>query len=474
MNDIKLSEVFDTKEDKNQFMRDAFSYMNKQPSLAMNEQLDRSTFKQSVFGLLKEKLKTINERYLIAAVSWLERESKEIDEMRRELMYISDNCKIKLKNQQESVFDKIAERYCDLEKIKSLSKNYYPLVNKEEHIPTMITFNDEFAKTIETPEFDIFSLESQVGQEHTLSVIGCYIFTTCGLYSLIQYKKFEEFVKEITKGYIRANPYHNDLHAADVTQTCFSYMKKTKLKSFLKLNDIDMSSVFLSCIVHDYKHPGYTNNLLANINNKIAIRYNDTNILESYHVSQTFKLIHSNEKFNIFHLLSKEDYRTIRKRMIGFVLATDMIFHFKQFNYLKQKISTYSIEKGNNRNKIVENADNLNTLQQELLEILIHACDISNPTKPYKIYNIWATKVVSEFWRQGDKEKSLGLPVSMNCDRETTTIAKCQIGFMNGIVAPFFGSIGEIFPELQFLVDNVNNNASIYKKIREEEESKAK
>ena len=66
-----------------------------------------------------------------------------------------DNCKIKLKNQQESVFDKIAERYCDLEKIKSLSKNYYPLVNKEEHIPTMITFNDEFAKTIETPEFDI-------------------------------------------------------------------------------------------------------------------------------------------------------------------------------------------------------------------------------------------------------------------------------------------------------------------------------
>ena len=131
MNDIKLSEVFDTKEDKNQFMRDAFSYMNKQPSLAMNEQLDRSTFKQSVFGLLKEKLKTINERYLIAAVSWLERESKEIDEMRRELMYISDNCKIKLKNQQESVFDKIAERYCDLEKIKSLSKNYYPLVNKE-------------------------------------------------------------------------------------------------------------------------------------------------------------------------------------------------------------------------------------------------------------------------------------------------------------------------------------------------------
>ena len=136
MNDIKLSEVFDTKEDKNQFMRDAFSYMNKQPSLAMNEQLDRSTFKQSVFGLLKEKLKTINERYLIAAVSWLERESKEIDEMRRELMYISDNCKIKLKNQQESVFDKIAERYCDLEKIKSLSKNYYPLVNKEEHIPT--------------------------------------------------------------------------------------------------------------------------------------------------------------------------------------------------------------------------------------------------------------------------------------------------------------------------------------------------
>ena len=474
MTEIKLSEVFDTKEDKNQFIKDAFSYMSKQPSLAIKEAIDRTTFKQSVFGLLKEKLKTLNEGYLIAAVSWLEKESKENDLMRKELMYIDENCKLKLKNRKESVFDDNTERNCDLEKIKTLVKDYTPTIHKEEPIHPLITFNDECAKTIETPDFDIFSLENQVGQEHTLSVVSCYIFTTCGLYSLIQYKKLEEFVKEITKGYIRANPYHNDLHAADVTQTCFSYMKKTNLKSFLKLNDIDMSSIFLSCIVHDYKHPGYTNNLLATINNRIAIRYNDTNILESYHISQTFKLIHSNEKYNIFHLLSNTDYRTIRKRMIGFVLATDMVFHFKQFNYIKQKISTYSIVNGENRNKIVENAENLNTLQQDLLEILIHACDISNPTKPYKIYNIWAEKVVSEFWRQGDKEKSLGLPVSMNCDRETTTIAKCQIGFMNGIVAPFFGSIAEIFPELHFLVDNVNNNTSIYKKIREEEESKRK
>ena len=102
MNEIKLSEVFDTKEDKNQFMRDAFAYLNKQPSVAANQLLDRVTFKQSVFGLLKEKLKTLNERYLLDAVSWIERESKEIEELRRELMYIKDNCKLKLKNQQEA------------------------------------------------------------------------------------------------------------------------------------------------------------------------------------------------------------------------------------------------------------------------------------------------------------------------------------------------------------------------------------
>ena len=156
--------------------------------------------------------------------------------------------------------------------------------------------------------------------------------------------------------------------------------------------------------------------------------------------------------------------------MIGCVLATDMIFHNKQFNFVKDKISKFNINKGENRDKIMENVEKLYDLQQDFLEIIIHACDISNPTKPFNIYSFWADRVVSEFFRQGDKEKELGLKVSMNCDRLTVSKAQSQIGFMNFIVLPFFVSLTEIFPELMFLSNNVKSNVEEYTKIKEKED----
>ena len=248
------------------------------------------------------------------------------------------------------------------------------------------------------------------------------------------------------------------------------YTKKANFTKFLNLNLLDLASLFISCIVHDYKHPGYTNQFLININSPIAIRSNDTDVLEAYHISQTFKLIKSDEKYNIFSEIDNDNYRLIRKRMIGCVLATDMIFHNKQFNFVKDKISKFNINKGENRDKIMENVEKLYDLQQDFLEIIIHACDISNPTKPFNIYSFWADRVVSEFFRQGDKEKELGLKVSMNCDRLTVSKAQSQIGFMNFIVLPFFVSLTEIFPELMFLSNNVKSNVEEYTKIKEKED----
>ena len=135
--------------------------------------------------------------------------------------------------------------------------------------------------------------------------------------------------------------------------------------------------------------------------------------------------------------MNNDDYRFMRKRMIGFVIATDMIFHFKQFDYIKNQIKDNGIEKGKNREKIIENKEKLIDIQQQFLEIIVHACDISNPTKPFHLYTFWAEKVVAEFFRQGDKEKELGLKVSVNCDRLTTSLPQSQIGFMNFIVGPF-------------------------------------
>ena len=335
----------------------------------------------------------------------------------------------------------------------------------------LLNINQEVIKDIDKPTFDIFKLDKEVGKENTLSVIGFYVFTTYGFYNLIKYSTFENFMRGITKGYIRANPYHSDLHAADITHTCMIYLKYGGIDTFAGFDIYNLCALFLSCIVHDFKHPGVTNGFLINTCNPLALRYNDKSVLENYHIAQTFKLINSNSCYNIFSELDKNEMLLIRKRMINCVLSTDMINHAKLYSFLKLSIEKYNIVKGENANKIFEPLDKVAKydMEQTFLDLAIHSCDISNPTKPLEIYDQWADRVMSEFYLQGDKEKKLGLPVSFLCDRETTTKAQGQLGFIDGVVYPFFKTMVEIFPGLEFLIDNLKINKEEFRRRKEKE-----
>ena len=49
-------------------------------------------------------------------------------------------------------------------------------------------------------------------------------------------------------------------------------------------------------------------------------------------------------------------------------------------------------------------------------------------SKPRRIYLAWTDRVLKEFFFQGDSEKAAQVPVSMFMDKDTTNIAKMQIG----------------------------------------------
>lgn len=351
------------------------------------------------------------------------------------------------------------------------SQNQIPNICSKENL---LNINQAILQDIDKPTFDLFKLDDEVGKENTLSVIGFYIFTIYGFYDLIKYSKFENFLQGITKGYIRKNPYHNDLHAADITHTCMIYLKYGGIDTFANFDIYNLCALFLSCIVHDFKHPGVTNNFLINTGSPLATRYNDTSVLENYHIAQTFKLIQSSNMYNIFSELDKNEILVIRKRMIHCVLSTDMINHAKLYSFIKVSIEKYNICKGENANKIFEKLDKvaLYDMQQIFLDIVIHSCDISNPTKPFNIYDNWADRVMNEFYLQGDQEKKLGIPVSFLCDRDTTSKAQGQLGFIDGVVSPFFNSLVEIFPGLSFLITNLRINKEEYKKRKDDEEKK--
>ena len=65
-----------------------------------------------------------------------------------------------------------------------------------------------------------------------------------------------------------------------------------------------------------------------------------------------------------------------------------------------------------------------------LMKLLIKASDVSNPAKPHATYQLWADRIMVEFYNQGDKERARGLPISAYCDRQNPELASCQMGFI--------------------------------------------
>ena len=305
---------------------------------------------------------------------------------------------------------------------------------------------------LDDKDFNIFDFEKQVGKDSTLPLVGKYIFDSFNFGEIINKTKYINWCKKITEGYNRNNSYHTDLHAADITHTTYIYFKVGLINDIIKLDNISILSLFLSCICHDYKHPGRNNNYLIETNNPVAINYNDISVLENMHISEAFKLIHCNKDFNIFENLEKKNYKKIRKQMISCVLSTDMSFHKETLDFM---------------NKYLADKESIEKYNQDFMNLIIHSADISNPTKTFDIYYKWAELVVEEFYLQGDKEKELGLNCS--CDRNKISLYKSQLGFIDYIEIPFYRLFVKIFPKLNFLMENLNNNRERIKLLEDED-----
>ena len=71
------------------------------------------------------------------------------------------------------------------------------------------------------------------------------------------------------------------------------------------------------------------------------------------------------------------------------------------------------------------------------MQMLMKCADVSNPTKEMPIYQEWISRIMAEFYNQGDLEKKLGLPISPFMNRESQG-PSAQKGFIEFIVYPLF------------------------------------
>lgn len=161
--------------------------------------------------------------------------------------------------------------------------------------------------------------------------------------------------------------------------------------------------------------------------------------------------------------------------MVGVILATDMAKHMEDLDTVKRRIEQLGISREKGNGDLFINRESKNSLfdsQQHLLEISLHAADVSPPCRDFEITQEWTYLLFDEFFKQGDAEKAQKLPVSFLCDRETTNVAGSQPGFLSFIVIPLFKTLSEIMPDLDDLRESAERNTDKWKAYKETEENK--
>ena len=352
---------------------------------------------------------------------------------------------------------------------KSKNKINTSIRKKRESVPLVTFINEHIndVKDITSFDFNIFELKKKIGYDNILPIMGFAILKTLGLADnkIISIKKLKPFLKSVSNSYLKTTLYHNSLHGADVTQSLMVFFLNSNSEEICETTVLDILGMILSAMGHDLGHPGLNNGYHINASTELGITYNDKSCLENFHSSYLFRILRKEEN-NILDKFSVQNYKTIRKRMISQIIATDMANHGENISMIRSKVKTgkdqdhFLFLSGNDKTKFDE--------QQLLLNYLIHMADLGHNCKKFHISVQWIRILCEEFWDQGDKEREKGLPISFMCDRNNYDVPSSQIGFLKGFILSSFDSLVEMFPKLQFTIDNAENNIKQWTKFQRE------
>jgi len=227
----------------------------------------------------------------------------------------------------------------------------------------------------------------------------------------------------------------------------------------------------MAAAIHDMGHTGQTNNYHIAVRSRLALLYNDKSPLEQMHVSAAFQIMSENidtDWFGVFlkecKVSSKKEMMQIqgrfRRTLIAMVLATDNLRHNECVEKLTKLISSD------------EDVYTALTSQAEtrllVLETILHGADISHPTYDLSLHINWSSKVLEEFWAQGDLEKEvLGAASMPMFDRDKMDVPGAQVGFFKFIALGLWEPLCVLLPEMQCRLEQMRRNLDYWNNRKE-------
>ena len=287
--------------------------------------------------------------------------------------------------------------------------------------------------------------------------------------------------------------YHTFTHAMDVMISTHALLRSGGAVYFSKS---EQAALVLAALGHDSLHTGVNNNFLINAKHPYSIATGADSLQEKRSVKHVMSLLDKHEILVVKEGVDKElqdEIITARNLIEQTILWTDITRHKDQMEKVSAVVPLINDSLAEARSGVTEDfsvkgataADlglqgKVHTALPEetrvlLASFILHVSDISNPGREWETCERWAGLVMNEFFSQGDLEKKLGLPVSMNCDRDKVLVPFAQIGFGKFVIRDLYALLSQTFHTGgNYLLSNFEKNQSKWQAIEERVKSGGK
>ncbi|XP_055734651.1 dual 3',5'-cyclic-AMP and -GMP phosphodiesterase 11A [Salvelinus fontinalis] len=316
---------------------------------------------------------------------------------------------------------------------------------KAANIPLVCDFG------IDKLSFDDFSLDVDA-----MITAALRMFMELGMVQKfkIDYETLCRWLLTVRKNY-RMVLYHNWRHAFNVCQCMFAILTTAGFQE--TLTEIEILALIVGCVCHDLDHRGTNNAFQAKTGSALSLLYGTSATLEHHHFNHAVMILQS-EGHNIFSNLSSREYGDLMQLLKQSILATDLTLYFENRNTFFELVN-----KGEYNWNVKGHRDMCRSM-------LMTACDLGAVTKPWEISRKVAELVTSEFFEQGDRERSeLKLTPSAIFDRNRKDeLPGLQLEWIDGICAPLYETLVKINPKLQPMVDLIQANRAKWEELNKE------
>ncbi|CAI2378850.1 unnamed protein product [Moneuplotes crassus] len=343
-------------------------------------------------------------------------------------------------NKSDNKMDVHKRKHTNPLRIRDSQEDVDPFFELIEETDTRIYANA--LEKFDESQFDPFAFFLNVG-DASFQYLMYKIFTIYGLMGPfnIPLKKLCKFSEEMQKGYSEENEFHCPAHIVDTLQAMHYMYTTANLKKYLKKGDILAS--FFANIIHDYEHPGYTNQFIVRIKHPLALRYNDKNVLENHHLASSFKVLLQPE-YNFLENLSNESFFELRKISIQAVLSNSS--YFDLLARLKVKLDSKFP---------TENQEDVNLVISITLKISDMFKVVRSPTVFFK----WMDKMFNELYYM--EKMYLDLSATKFIDRDNTDREESYSSYIEVLCRPLFATFLIITEEdikKEIIEDGINRN----------------